>query len=123
MKCPACTEILAENASRCDCGYRVPKATAAQERSERNEQLVVRARQHYMATALTSYDLTPQQWYNVCRFFPVVAEHCKRTRPQVGPDNPLHATSRMGFFARARTIIPMDREGEAEREAIMGEAA
>ena len=37
-----------------------------------------------------SYDLTEQQWFNVCKFFPTVAARCKRPQTDLSPDNPMH---------------------------------
>jgi hypothetical protein len=110
MKCPACTETLAENATLCDCGWRRPKATPQQERKERQGQLVELARRAYEESAPRVADLSEQQWFNVCRYFPSIAEHCTRPRPVVSPDHPLWKTSRMGLFMRIRTAAIALRE-------------
>ena len=82
------------------------------------------ARASYQAGWPNSSVLTEQQWYNVCRFFPTVAARCRRALPDIGPHNPLHATSRMGMLGGLARWHPpaRDLEAEAERAAIQGEA-
>lgn len=108
MKCPACTEVLPDDVMLCDCGWRKPKSSPADEARRRNEELAARTRA--ALPQFTAADLTDQQWYNVCRFFPAVAEHCKRERPIVGSDHPLHGTSRAGPFMRLRAANEVYRE-------------
>lgn len=79
------------------------------------------AKTSYEAGAPRSHDLTSQQWYNVCRFWPSVARRCSRPMEKVGPDHPLHATSNLGPLTRAmmaRQVPGIDPDGEAERRRI-----
>ncbi|MGH7605431.1 MAG: hypothetical protein ACRENK_15725 [Gemmatimonadaceae bacterium] len=85
-------------------------------------------RQRSIASAPTSLDLTEQQWYNCCKFWPFVAAHCKRPRPNVGPDHPLDATAAMGPMLRGRAALVAPRRGDdpdalEERAAIQNEPA
>jgi hypothetical protein len=76
----------------------------------------------YEAGGPTSHSLTEQQWYNVCRFWPTVAKRCSRQFADIGPHNPLHATSFQGpLLARRLQLGAM--EAEYEREAIQAEGA
>jgi hypothetical protein len=63
-----------------------------------------------------SGDLTEQQWYNVCRFWPTVARRCRRPFADVGQHNPLHGTSRIGPLMKSVYV-------DEERIAIQAEAA
>ncbi len=56
----------------------------------------------YQAPGKSSADLTALQWYNVCRFWPTIARRCGRRLADVGPHNPLHASSRIGPLLRLR---------------------
>lgn len=112
MRCPACTEVLAENATYCGCGWKKPKASPAEQQKERVRELASQVREAFERNAPKAADLSEQQWYNVCRFFPFVAEHVNRERPEIGPSNPLHATSRMGMFARLRVSALLREPGE-----------
>lgn len=117
--CPDCGEPLGLGAKSCRCGWSVVKKSSAvnQEEAERNAALIAWARQHSLDTGGKSKDLTEQQWYNVCRFWPSVAKRCSRPFASVGPHNPLHATSRLGPVMRR-----FDPEAQAEREAMQADA-
>lgn len=106
MRCPACTEVLAENATRCDCGWKRQKLSDSDQARARRSELATDVRSSYEINAPKVEDLSDQQWYNVCRFFPSIVEHCKRERPEISADHPLHATSRMSIFARLRAVMP-----------------
>jgi hypothetical protein len=62
----------------------------------------------YEAGGPRSHDLTEQQWFNVCRFWPSVARRCSRPFADVGPHNPLWATSQLGPLTRR--IHPPERQ-------------
>ena len=76
--------------------------------------MAANAKHDFEMGSLTAKSLTDQQWYNVCKFWPNVAAHCKRQRPEMGPGNPLDATARQG--ARLRRV--RDVEGDRERVAL-----
>ncbi len=121
--CPRCSDPLSQWGVCGSCGFG-RKASAAPAGStaegERNDALVSEARRRCQDDALTSADLTDQQWYNVCKFFPFVAAHCKRSRPEIGPAHPLDRTAHQGpIFKRKRMF---DSEAATEREAIQADA-
>lgn len=126
--CPDCGDPLSIHGVCGSCGYgasaKKKSANYNNEEAERNAVLVAAARDRYLATGPTSNDLTDQQWYNVCKFFPGVAEHCKRPRPEVGPDHPLDATARLGPMMRGgRRMLPaVQTEADDERTAIQAES-
>lgn len=59
---------------------------------------------------LSSFSITEQQWYNVCKFFPKVARRCRRPFADVGKHNPLDVTSSMGFLGKAKLAPTIDRQ-------------
>jgi len=83
MKCPMCNEDIQDDLDQCDCGYRRPKKKVIREETRQ-------VREQYLEAGPTSWDLTDQQWFNVCKFFPTVAARCKRPPADLSPDNPMH---------------------------------
>lgn len=118
--CPRCADPLSQYGVCGSCGFGrragVGPSVPDMER-ERNDELVASARRHYLASAP---ELTDQQWYNVCKFWPFVAAHVNRVRPEIGPNHPLDATARQGPVFRRRHLF--DAESVAEREAIQADA-
>jgi len=114
--CPECKEHLTAPYLSCRFCDWVEGKTPVRQTSQIHR-MTPEAKTAYEAGGPTSHDLTPQQWYNVCRFWPSVARRCSRPLAKVGPDNPLHATSRMGPLLKHR----LDPEAEAERLAIQSE--
>lgn len=113
--CPDCSELVPVTATMCGCGFRFQRGAMAS-RPQADEPLTPRH-------AFSSHDLTAQQWYNVCRWFPTVAARCSRALPDIGPHNPLHATSEEGPLMRAlrgKSIagIEPDKKAEAERRRL-----
>lgn len=125
LPCPDCGDPLSIHGVCGSCGYGVKakkkSANYDPEEAARNAELVAAARQRYRDTGPTSNDLTDQQWAAVCRFFPGVAEHCKRIR--IGPDDPLWATAKLGPMMRGgRRMLPaVQTEADDERLAIQAE--
>ncbi len=125
--CPDCGDPLSVHGVCGSCGYGLKgkRKTAKQDpEAARRAELAVMAKQRYLDSAPTSADLTDQQWYNVCKFWPWVAMHCKRERFKVGPDHPLDATSRRGPLLTGQ--LPVFRRGDdpdalEERAAIQTE--
>ena len=120
--CPTCHSTLRAPFIACDyCSWTATGKSSSsrldEETAERNAVMVAEARQAAIDSAPASEDLTEQQWYNVCKFWPFVAVHCKRARPIVGPDHPLDATAREGPLTRA---LPR-RIAAAERAQNAGE--
>lgn len=118
--CPAgCGAAIADRAIVCNvCGWEAPHRPAgdtreAEERRQENERAVAAAKAE---PGSTTGDLTEQQWYAVCKFFPGVARRARRKALQVGPRNPLDAQVKLGPMFGGRRII--DAEELAEREAI-----
>ncbi len=72
-----------------------------------------RVRQRFAMDAPTSQDLTPQQWYNVCKYAPHLAKRCNRPMADVGPHNPLDRTARAGIMFAGTP----DPEATAEQQA------
>lgn len=106
--CPECGDDIYINAKSHKCGWRLtaePKAVPRQHRMEPE------AKAAYESGGPRSGDLTEQQWYNVCRFWPSVARRCSRTFADVGPHNPLHASSNLGpLMRRIRPPEVVERE-------------
>lgn len=115
-KCPRCADPLSQWGVCGSCGFGKKASlepSAPDSERERNDDLVAMVRRHYLDNAPK---LTDQQWYNVCKFWPFVAAHVNRQRPEVGPNHPLDATAREGPIFRGRRLF--DAESVAEREAI-----
>jgi hypothetical protein len=62
-----------------------------------------------------SSTLTEAQWYAVCKHFPHVARRCSRPFADVGPHNPLDATSKLG------PLLDGMSDAQRERAAIQSE--
>jgi hypothetical protein len=114
IACPNCAYVNADEARFCaECQAPMHK-TALAERApvalSENALRAIEARERYLASAPSAADLTAQQWYNVCRFYPTIArkasEFSHRPLAHVGPDNPLDATAQAGppiaFFLKRR---------------------
>jgi hypothetical protein len=125
--CPTCSDQLSKDGLCGSCGYGKKQPVARMRThvgplhdaatSARLVELAQMARSRYEFAALSSSSMTEQQWYNVCKFWPSVAEHCKRQRPDVGPHHPLDATSKAGpLMGQLRKRH--DAEAIAEREAM-----
>lgn len=127
MKCwnPECgNHDLSERAITCpECGTDRPRTGRPRARVETEEdrrirEQIAQLRERLAQGGPSSWDLTEQQWYNVCRFFPHVAARSARPMLKVGPDHPLHATSRMGSLLAGWRAPPAVREpGEDPPEA------
>lgn len=86
--CPTCRGIMVEG--RClACG----------------QDLRALIRLRYERGAPGSIDLSEQAWYNVCRFYPSIARRARRPMVKVGPEHPLHKTSRAGFSPLPRPSL------------------
>ncbi len=117
--CPRCSDPLSQWGVCGSCGFGkkagLGPVVPDMER-ERNDELVNMARQRYLDS---TPKLTDQQWYNVCKFWPFVAAHVNRDRPEIGPHHPLDATARQGPLFKRRRIF--DSEAAAEREALQAD--
>ncbi len=128
IDCPICGDPLTTRGVCGSCGYGRKRKTADTTGHSDGDHwavLAAQAKEMYLANPPTSFDLTDQQWYNVCKFWPNVAAHCKRPRPVVGPEHPLDATSRQGPLMRY-TVPPVPRRGDDpdaldERAALQSE--
>jgi hypothetical protein len=109
--CPECGDDIYVNARSHKCGWRFHAEVIIDRSAHR---MTPEAKAAYESGAPRSHDLAPQQWYNVCRFWTSVAKRCSRPMELVGPDHPLHATSRLGPLLKHR----IDPEAEAERQAL-----
>jgi hypothetical protein len=121
--CPACTATgLAANAKSCpDCGYALPAPNTREGFSERAER-ALEARKRFVSEAPDSWSLSSQQWFNVCKFLPLVAARCKRPLMPVSDANPLAKHAQLGPLLRGFQLPkPIDYEARREREAIQGE--
>lgn len=121
--CPTCRSSLRAPFISCDyCSWTATgqrnSVQPGTEEGERSAQLVAEARRHYLDSGPIDNDLTEQQWYNVCKFWPFVAVHCKRARPNVGPDHPLDATAREGPLTRLLPIPKAPNRVENQGELI-----
>lgn len=126
--CPKCGDPLSTHGVCGSCGYGRNTRAKAQQNPDGDRWgiLAAQAKDWSRSHAATSVDLTDQQWYNVSKFWPWVAAHCRRERPVVGPDHPLDATARQGPLMRfaGRTVARRGDDPDAiEREAIQTEAA
>ena len=91
-ECGACGAYFAGNwCQACGEGKPAGKGSklSANEAAERANQLLA-DRRAYAESGPTSADLTDQQWFNVCKFFPKVAARCQRPMADLSPDNPMH---------------------------------
>lgn len=130
VRCPECGDPLSVHGVCGSCGYGLKRRRGSNKDNAEAAhwgELAAKAKELYQATAPTSFDLEPQQWYNVCKYFPWVAQHCKRERFEVGPDHPLDATSHLGPLTRHLTV-PAPRRGDDpdaidERAAIQADHA
>lgn len=102
------------------CGDGLPAGKVAE--PSRAAQCALEARRRFVADVPSSLDLTPQQWYNVCKFYPTIAERSNRQLVPVGQNQPLDKMARAGFSIRANVRV-RDAEADAERAAIQREAA
>jgi hypothetical protein len=123
MACPTCGDPLSVHGVCGNCGYGLKSAGKAKGHNPESAhwgELAARAKEGYLVGVPTSFDLTEQQWYNVCKFWPNVAAHCKRPGPAVGPDHPLDATSSLGPLMRHRRVKRRSDDPDAieERAAI-----
>lgn len=101
-ECPKCGTLFVSGWCRA-CGEGKPSVKPV--RTVRD--YAAEARSSYQSGWPNSSVLTEQQWYNVCRFFPFVASKCSRALPDMGPHNPLHATSSMGMLGLVcRSMAP-----------------
>ena len=129
-ECPECKDPLSIHGVCGSCGYgREKKKTATYDPTvaHRNQDLVANARRNYLDNGPTCHNLTDQQWYNVCKFWPFVAVHCSRLRPQVGPENALDATAEEGPLFRGvrrkSAPVQLSIEDQDERLALQEEGA
>ncbi len=115
--CPSCGDPLSTRGVCGSCGYgrRGAKLEPSHGEGDRYAILAERAKQDFQQNVPSAESLTDQQWYNVCKFFPFIATHCKRLRPEMGPHNPLDASARLGPILSGRF---RDMEAEAERAAL-----
>lgn len=123
--CPTCHSSLQPPFIACDyCSWTAAGRSSSGNskfdpvEAERNAFLVAQARQHYVDSGPIPETLTDQQWYNVCKFWPFVAVHCKRPRPAAGPDHPLDATARQGPLTRILPIPKAPNRVENQGELI-----
>lgn len=118
-ECQKCGTVYVSGWCRA-CGEGKPaekggKLTADQTAEKANQ--LLEQRRIWASNGPTSFDLTDQQWYNVCRFYPAVASRCRRPLPGIGSHNPLHATSQLGLLVSAarsskRADVTMRQPGE-----------
>jgi hypothetical protein len=117
--CPACSDPLSVTGVCGSCGFGLKagrKRAATSPDGDRWAIMASEARRAVLALPSGPDTLTEQQWYNVCKFWPFVAEHCRRARPEVGPSHPLDATARRGPLTR----FVVDAEADVERAAMQG---
>jgi len=108
--CPQCGRPV-DGASCGACGYgdggnsaglsewgKIAQATAQHFRAPENQP--------------SSWSLTDQQWYNVCKFRPSIARRCARPMPEVGPEHPLDRTATMGPLLAKHWGAPPARDRE-----------
>lgn len=115
--CPRCRTELVPPFLSCEmCPWSQVRPNGSQ-RPE-SPRMDYTAKVAYEAGGKRSTDLTEQQWYNVCRFWPTVAARCERALPDIGPHNPLHHTSKQGPLMRR-----VDVDANSERLAIQTESA
>jgi len=117
--CPDCGDDISVYAKVHSCGWRAAAKPKDDVPRPKQHRLSPEAQEAYEAGAPRSHDLTEQQWYNVCRFWPTVAKRCSRPFADVGTHNPLHATSRQGPLMRKAVI----EEAALERAAIQAECS
>jgi hypothetical protein len=129
--CPSCyalNEDAADTCSACQSAMLVPATTAKGKLLSDAALRAAAVRKRYEEKAPSSADLTAQQWYNVCKFYPTIARkasaHSHRPLAHVGPDNPLDKTATRGPLLRGiRLSPPPDPEALSERAAIQSESA
>lgn len=128
ISCPTCGDPLSVHGVCGSCGNGLKKGGKRQEYdpdAARRGDLAAIVRARSFALSPTSADLTEQQWYNVCKFWPNVAAHCDRPRPVVAPTHPLDAAARLGPLARRMAEVMRscgDASADDERAAIQAEA-
>lgn len=109
------------------CGYSEPQSGGLEPRKLSHWGLLAETtRQRFEApeNQPSAFDLTHQQWYNVCKFWPTIAGRCRRRRLAVGPDHPLDRTATAGPMLKRLLGSPRaDPEAAAEREAIQTEGS
>jgi Double zinc ribbon len=121
IACPNCSHINADDARFCaECQAPMQKSVLAERAPvtlSENALRALEARKRYLESAPSSADLSEQQWYNVCKFYPIVAKHASefsnRRLAHVGPDNPLDKSAQpfaLGFFLKRRGFPPPQRE-------------
>ena len=110
--CPDCGDDIAVTAKSHKCGW---SQSSGKPGLSRLGELAEMAKQRFASEPAP--ELTPQQWYNVCKFFSIAAAHCKPkhgiTLASVGPEHPLDRTSRRGPLMRQteEELLPL---GERE---------
>lgn len=119
IDCPQCGSVLADNAVICNRCRWNPKPASLSDAGQAS----LEARHRFTQGWPTSANLTEQQWYNVCKYFPTIAARCRRSRPSVGPEHPLDKKSSQGPFLRHFRRRSVDLEAAEERAAIQDEAA
>lgn len=129
--CPDCGDPMSVHGVCGSCGYGGKFKGKSKPKHDPEAahwaHMAMLAKERYLNNPATSADLTEQQWYNVCKFWPNVAAHCKRPRPIVGPNHQLDVTSRRGPLTRGvADALPhrrgYDPDAIEERLAIEGDA-
>lgn len=129
IDCPKCGArvdgLICHACGERDAGTEAFATPGEKKLSEYGERAAA-TRRAFEAAKPTANDLTDKQWYAVCKFFPNVAERCRRPRPIVGPDNPLDSVRLGPLFRGLRAPAlrrPIDPAEVEERIAIESEAA
>jgi hypothetical protein len=114
--CPECKAFV-DGLTCHKCGY-TEDTVAAKPRSDKSRS-VDDIRGSYLSRNFPRSDsLTPQQWYNVCKFYPDVAQRSERAMYVVGKDQSLDATSKKTYADGkdpkqwARDVLEMASRGQ-----------
>lgn len=114
--CPSCYHLNQDDANACvECFAPMHRDKIAPEKELSNNALAVAAiRRDYLEHPPSSTQLTSQQWYNVCKFFPKIAQRASdythRPLADVCPDNPLDRTASRGFLLVIQRRAPRERQ-------------
>jgi uncharacterized Zn finger protein (UPF0148 family) len=105
IDCPKCgSPVDGDYCPKCRYSENAVKKTNAPGLSRAGE-IAEMIRQQLQTHGPTTDELTEQQWYNVCRFYPLVARRSRREFADVGPHNPLDATAQSGTMFKGVNVF------------------